>query len=60
MTEKYEPLCTRCKTLLIFNGEFEDGICEDCANYYIGRSQRQAEWDHYHPGEPAPECELEP
>lgn len=32
---------------------------EDAAERSYIRSQKRAEWDHYHPGESWPDCELE-
>lgn len=32
---------------------------EDAAERSYIRSQKRAEWDHYHPSESCPECELD-
>jgi hypothetical protein len=60
MSGKHEDRCTRCRDWLFGDIEIDTGLCGHCADYYVERSQRQAEWDYYHPGEPAPRCEIEP
>ena len=57
---RYEPRCKKCKSHLFGEIEVDVGICDDCADTMYERSQRRAEWDHFHPGEPCPKEELEP
>jgi hypothetical protein len=39
--------------------EMDFGVCNDCADIQIARSQHRQEWDAYH-DEPCPEVELIP
>lgn len=56
---KPERRCARCKAHLLSQDELDFGVCEDCAERAYHREQKRREWDHYHPGEPCPEIELE-
>lgn len=56
-----EELCTRCKQYPVERIEdWVSHLCPYCNDREIERSNRRREWDHYHPGEPCPNCELEP
>lgn len=48
-----EPdLCRRCERVeLYYESEHDSGLCGDCQDTLIERSQERREFDHYHPGE---------
>lgn len=54
-------ICIRCNKNPV--EDFGDGEpsynCGYCNDRLIEQSDRQREWDYYHPGEPAPKCEIE-
>ena len=52
----YPRSCPQCG-----NPVYEDDsdYCELCEEIAIERSQKRAEWDHFHDGEPCPEIELQ-
>jgi hypothetical protein len=37
---------------------YRDTRCVSCNSKLIDQANNRREWDHYHPGEPIPECEL--
>jgi hypothetical protein len=52
-------LCDYCKGPLLSWDEQEYGVCDDCAEILIERSNKTREWGEYH-DEPCPEIELPP
>lgn len=53
-------VCARCKTEPVeVIDEWVSHLCCYCNDREIERSNRQREWDHYHPGTPCPKSELE-
>lgn len=53
-------ICSRCKMDEVeVIDDWESIQCRRCNDRDIARSQKRAEWGHYHPGEPCPSSELE-
>jgi hypothetical protein len=51
--------CNRCHAPVEYDPFFDDypEVCDRCADKLIEQTNKQQEWEHYHPGTPMPESE---
>ncbi len=59
MGVRHDRQCASCEKWEVeVIDEWESDFCQGCNDRAVERSNRQREWDYYHPGQPAPKEEL--